>query len=42
MSNDFEDLKGKILAKITGGIGDVEMRFETSTGENFSLYHDQD
>jgi len=38
----FEDLLGKTLSKIIGGVGDAEMFFETETGELFKLFHEQD
>ena len=38
----FEEMKGKTLTLIEGGIGDEEMMFETSEGEKCYLYHDQD
>jgi len=42
MDHKFEDLKGKTLTRIDGGIGDEEMIFTTSDGERFSLYYEQD
>lgn len=38
----FEDLGGKIITKIEGGIGDSRMSFTTKDGEIYSLYHEQD
>lgn len=38
----FEDLKGKTLVKIKGGVGDEEMVFTTTDGAGATLYHDQD
>lgn len=39
---EFEVLKGKTLVKIEGGVGDDSMKFTTSDGEAFELYHEQD
>ena len=38
----FEDLKGKVLSEIIGGVGDEEMVFVTNEGERFKLYYEQD
>jgi hypothetical protein len=38
----FEDLQGKILIDIQGGVGDEEMVFTTSDGKKYRLYHYQD
>lgn len=39
---NFEDLVGKTLTKITGNIGSEQIRFETSDGREYVMYHDQD
>jgi hypothetical protein len=38
----FEDLKGKTLSEIIGGIGDEEMFFVTDDGHRCALYYEQD
>jgi len=38
----FEDLKGRSIAKIEGGVGDDLMLFITNTGKKYYLYHEQD
>ena len=38
----FENLKGKILSKITGSAGDDEIIFTTNKGDNYKLYYDED
>lgn len=38
----FETLLGKTLTSITGEVGDDEIRFTTTEGETFMLYHSQD
>ena len=40
--NNFEELKGKTLTKIIGGVGDEEMVFITKEGNEYKLYHPQD
>ena len=42
MDNKFEELNGKILAKIDGEVGDDRMIFYTDTGEQYELYYDPD
>lgn len=42
MIGKFEDLKGKILTKIAGGIGEDEMMFVTLDGYTCCLYHEDD
>lgn len=39
---EFKDLVGLTLVKIKGGVGDEEMRFLTSEGREFRMYHEQD
>lgn len=39
---NFEELKGKVLSGITGGVGSEEMIFTTIDGEQYKLYHVQD
>lgn len=39
---NFEDLKGKTLKAISGGINDNTMVFTLETGVQCRLYHDQD
>lgn len=41
-NEDFGILKGNILTKITGGVGDEEMFFTDIEGEIYRLYHNQD
>jgi len=38
----FEDLKGKTLSGIVGGVGDEEMVFTTTDGEKVALYYEHD
>lgn len=38
----FEDLLGKTITNVDGGIGDTEMVFHLSDGTKGVLYHDQD
>ena len=38
----FEDLKGKILTKIIGKVGDDEMIFETTDNEKYALYYEHE
>ena len=38
----FEDLKGKTLSEIVGGVGDEEMIFVTTEGEKVALYYEHD
>lgn len=42
MEAKFEDMKGRIIAKIVGGIGDEEMRFMADDGGEFVLYYKHD
>jgi|FLOH01.1.fsa_nt_gi hypothetical protein len=42
MIDNIEELKGKILTKIEGGIGSDEMRFTSSTGVECALYYEDD
>ena len=39
---EFEDLRGKILEEIIGGVGVDEMYFITQDGEKYKMYHSQD
>lgn len=38
----FEDLKGKILTKIEGSVGDEQMFFTTTDGKKYYLYYKHD
>lgn len=38
----FEDLKGKILTRVTGSVGDDRMSFVCDDDTVFELYHNQD
>jgi hypothetical protein len=38
----FEDLKGKVLTEVIGGIGDESMVFVTKDGEKCELYYEED
>ncbi len=38
----FSDLQGKILANISGGVGEEEMTFVTACGRVYRMFHDQD
>jgi hypothetical protein len=38
----FEDLKGKTLTEIIGGVGDEEMIFVTPDGKRGALYYEDD
>jgi len=38
----FEDLKGKTLVEIVGGVGDGTMVFVTTDGQKATLYYEQD
>lgn len=39
---EFNDLIGLTLVAIKGGVGDDEIRFLTSEGREFRMYHEQD
>jgi len=39
---EFKTLTGKTLTKITGGVRDDEMVFETQCGETYRLYYYDD
>lgn len=39
---DFSELVGKTLVKITGGIGDDTVQFETSDGQTYQLHYYSD
>uniref|UniRef100_A0A6M3JJP6 Uncharacterized protein n=1 Tax=viral metagenome TaxID=1070528 RepID=A0A6M3JJP6_9ZZZZ len=39
---EFEDLKGKTLTSIKGGVGDEEMIFTDSEGCQYKLYYEHD
>jgi len=41
-SVSFEILKGKTLSKVTGGIYDDQLIFETVDGEKYCMCHHQD
>lgn len=41
MATRFEDLLGKTIMAITGGVGDEQLTIETDSGD-FRMYHDQD
>lgn len=38
----LKDLIGKTITKINSGPGDDEMSFETSCGDTYRMYHEQD
>lgn len=38
----FEELKGKTLVEIVGGVGDKSMLFVADDLQAYELYHDQD
>lgn len=42
MTENFEELKGKTLTSITGGVGDDVMAFTADDGKQYELYHCQD
>ncbi len=39
---DFEDLKGKILTEVRGGIGDDKMVFVANDGKSYLLFYSHD
>jgi hypothetical protein len=38
----FEDLQGKTLASVSGGVGDEQIIFVLDSGESYRLYYEHD
>jgi len=39
---NVSDLKGKTLSSVSGGVGDDSIKFRTTLGETYLMYHEQD